>query len=323
MAQLSKEVLERLQEEVKKDTTVTSSYGPRYSYWKPKKGTLNRIRILPGQEPGSIEKNFFVKIKQHSYVNPSSFSAVTCPRTLNPVAECPVCSRVDALYKSNNEQDRTIGSKIRAKERFFFGIIPLDGEQAGQIVIWSAPKVVRNAVVTYMSDSDYGDITHPTEGWDLKVTITGETFNNTVYTILPAAHASAITDDPNELAEILVAQPPLWKLRRAASPEDIRKFMSGELQNLPQGFYAVEEEDEDSEVPFDEEPGETIPVTTPVTVKLAPVKEQPVEDKSFEEEIVRAAPKAVATPAVNVEAPKRPKFDLNAINAQVKRIGKH
>jgi hypothetical protein len=277
----------------------------KVAYWKPPEGTT-RIRILPGQDPGSIDKDFYVAVIQHYNVNSESPTfPLTCPRTTSKNNDCPVCTKVDSLYKTRTEPDKALAGKMRGKERFFMGIIPLEGEQAGKILIWTAPVTVKNKLLSLFNDSDYGDITHPTEGHDIKITRFGTGFDTT-YDCTPAPRKSAISDDPQELQVILSMQPDLYKFRIPGTAEDIRKFMSGEISMVTQNGYGETKNSNEPEEEF------------PQVINLPPVAQTTAPSPTPES--VFADPPVVA-PKATPEAPKRPKFDVSGIKAQVQGIG--
>ena len=283
--------------------------------WYPPKNKQVKFRLLPGQEPGSEEKDFFVKVLLHYKVSPAAKVPVICPRTLDPHAECPICAKVNVLYKTGNEQDKKQAGQMKAKSRFNLGVIPLEGDEAeniGKIFVWTAPKSVKDDVIGLFEDSDYGDVTDPRTGRDLKLKITGEMFD-TEYELLPAPERTAISDDDAEIEMVLAAQPDLWKTRYPASADDIRKYMNGETNVLNQGNggkpltinKAQVEEDSDVESVFSK-------VVAESTVEnVAPAASIPSTPQA---EVSTPTPKESAPAAV---APPKRKFDLSVLQKQV------
>lgn len=280
--------------------------------WIPPKNKQVKFRVLPGQEPGSEDKDFFVKVLLHYKVSPSAKVPVVCPRTLDPSAECPVCTRVNALYKTGNEQDKKQASLMKARSRYNLGVIPLEGdapENIGKILLWTAPKSVKDDIIGLFEDPDYGDVTDPRTGRDLKLKITGELFD-TEYEVLPSPNASPISDDEAEIEMVLAAQPDLWKTRYAASADEIRKFMSGETNVLNQGnggkpvMSQKVQSDEDAEVDS---------VFDNVVSASAVENAAPAAIPSVAPTVKPAVPQESTTAQ---PAPKR-KFDLSALQKQV------
>lgn len=288
----------------------------KFNRWIPPKNKQVKFRVLPGQEPGSEDKDFFVKVLLHYKVSPSAKVPVVCPRTLEPSAECPVCAKVNALYKTGNEQDKKQASLMKARSRYNLGIIPIEGdvpENIGKIFVWTAPKSVKDDIISMFEDSDYGDVTDPRTGRDIKLKITGELFD-TEYEVLPSPNASPISDDDAEIEMVLAAQPDLWKTRYAATADEIRKYMNGETNVLNQGnggkpvmtHKAQTEEDAEVSSVFDNVVADsTVENTAPAVIP------------SDSESVKSPVPQEVPAPAQ--PAPKR-KFDLSALQKQVAAI---
>jgi hypothetical protein len=289
---------------------------------QPPKNVEVLLRILPGQEPGSVDKDYYVEVWQHFKVSTTAKFPVTCPRTLDQDAECPICAKVRQLYSTKNPQDKKSADDMRAKPRYMMGVIPLSGfadDILNKVVVWPAPQQVKLRVEALFNNPDWGDVTHPLEGYDCRLTVTGVD-RNTTYTLDPVKTPSPLDDDPAVVDLILSAQPALYKYRFAAPVEQLRKFMLGETNTLTQHVDPSEVVAPDDVVPDEEEsvfsqveasPSAPAPVTTtesreaPVTVhaQVSPPTPAPVP----------------VTPPVAAPA-KRGKFDVSAIKAQVAAI---
>ena len=292
----------------------------KVDFFQPPKNVPVLIRILPGQEPGSIDKGYTVEIWQHFGVSPSAKFPVTCPRTLDADAECPICSKVRQLYSTKNTQDKIEADKMKGKPRFLMGVVPLQGfadDVLGKILVWPAPSKIRDRIQALFNNPDYGDITHPTEGYDCWLTVTGTDKNNTTYNLDPVKNPTPLSDDPAELELVLAAQPALYKYRFAAPVEQLRKFMLGETNTISQHVDPNEVVAETAESDEDES----------VLAKVAVETAAPAETATTTGRVQVATPNPSAAPSTPVEAPvapaaapKRPKFDVSAIKAQVANI---
>ena len=313
---LNESRMARYRKEIEAEETRGSSVEfVKFNRWIPPKNKQVKFRLLPGQEPGSEDKDFFVKVLLHYKVSPSAKVPVICPRTLDPHAECPICAKVNALYKTGNEQDKKQASLMKARSRYNLGVIPLEGdapENIGKIFVWTAPKSVKDDIIGFFEDSDYGDVTDPRTGRDLKLKITGEMFD-TKYELLPAPEKTPISDEDSEIEMVLAAQPDLWKTRYAASADEIRKYMNGETNVLNQGNggkpltvnKAQAEEDADVDSVFDNVVSES--AVENVAAVAAPIPSPSPTVKPPVQQDASPAPMA---------APKR-KFDLSALQKQV------
>lgn len=298
----------------------------KVDFFQPPKNVAVLIRVLPGQDPGSIDKDYYVEIWQHFNVSPSAKFPVTCPRTLDADAECPICSKVRQLYSTKNPQDKISADKMRGKPRYMMAVVPLQGfadDVLGKILVWPAPMQVRDRIQVLFGNPDYGDITHPTEGYDCWLTVTGSEMN-IKYSLDPVKNPTPLSDDPAEIELVLQAQPALYKYRFAAPNEQLRKFMLGETNSITQHVDPAEggeaeAPDEDESVlsqvapaPASVEGPSTGRIQTATPNVSATAQSEPSPTTPFD-------PPAAA-PAPVAAAPKRAKFDVSAIKAQVANI---
>jgi hypothetical protein len=305
---LSASRMARFRSEMEAEATRGGGDFIKFGYFTPPQNKMIRVRILPGLDPNDPEKDFYVKVYQHYNVSPTKKIPVTCPKSKSATADCPICQRVQALFKY-----------IKARSRFYMSVIPQEGENAGQILIWAAPKQVKDAIIGLFATPDYGDITDLVTGRDVYVTKTGEQLN-TAYQVLPTGSVSAMSDNPAEIEALREAQPPLYLLRNSADLDNIRKYMSGETENILQGFatapkeVAGHEEEQDASV-YTQAPAVHVPVAQ------APVEAPPAAAPYVAAVSVTPAPAPVVIPAAPVAAAPK-KFDLSAIQAQVNKINK-
>lgn len=246
---------------------------------------LLRLRILPGQEPGNIEKDFYVKTMLHYGAVPSNpRQYIICPKTTDPKAVCPVCNEVQRLKANASKFDEAEIMRLKAKPRYAIGVLPRDGKQADEICVFMAPKQVFTQITDLMNNEDYGDITHPFEGYDVRISKKGEG-RNIQYMLQPTKKASQIVDDEEQLATILNDQPDLWRFRLAADPNEIQALLDGEITVLTTGFgqsntfKKAEEEVEESTTSEEDFSEEDVQVEEEETkpVKQEPVKPEPVK----------------------------------------------
>jgi hypothetical protein len=238
MATVSDARRARYRQEVLDNAVNSGKTTTKMAYYKLLPGTF-RLRVLPGLDPASADKDFYCKGMAHYFVNPNNPKIpVTCPRSKNPATYCPVCDEEQKLRKSANKADNLTAEKIRGKTRYYLGVLVREGEDRGKVMVYSAPKAVYMKLLTYLEDAEYGDITHPIEGYDIKITRTG-TGKDTRYDLITAPKPEPISEDPAEVEQILTSQPELWRFREAPSVDEIKKFMNGEITRFTTGGFAV------------------------------------------------------------------------------------
>lgn len=100
-----------------------------------------------------------------------------CPCTVDPKAVCPVCTSSTALMAGGSPDDRAFGKRIQARKVFVWNAVignprRVDASGLADIRPISLPGTLFNAVSDIMTGGDKeqfarGDITHPSEGYDL------------------------------------------------------------------------------------------------------------------------------------------------------------
>lgn len=197
-----------------------------------------RIRVLPGIEPGSLDKDFYCKSIVHYFVSPSNPKIpVISPRSKNPNAKCPLNDKVRELKNSSSPADNAEAMKMLGRTRYYIGVVPREGEDQGKIMVFPAPKAIFSKILSLMEDPEYGDVTSATEGRDLKFLRTGKG-KETRYDVMASPKVTPITHDPEELAQILENQPEIWRYREAPEYDEIVKFMEGDITQFTTGGFA-------------------------------------------------------------------------------------
>lgn len=256
MAQLTDARRARYRQEL--ESSESSTFIKMQLFKLPEGST--RIRVLPGIDPGSVDKDFFCKSIVHYNISPNNPKIpVISPKSKNPNARCPMYNKVQELKSSTSPADNAEATKLRGQTRYYLGVIPREGEDAGKIMVYPAPKAIFTKILTLMEDPEYGDVTSPTEGRELKFIRTGKG-KDTRYDVMASPKVTPITHDEEELTQILENQPELWRYREAPDYDEIVKFMDGEITQFTTGGFSVkkvssvaaasEEKEEDEEEDF-------------------------------------------------------------------------
>ena len=84
-----------------------------------------KVRILPGIDPSSPDKDFYCKAGTHYWANASNPKLpVPCSKTKNPKATCVICDKVAELNASTNKADNLEAEKLRPRVRYYVGLLP-------------------------------------------------------------------------------------------------------------------------------------------------------------------------------------------------------
>jgi hypothetical protein len=305
MAQLSDERRARYRQEIAASETPMRGQN-KINYLKLGTGTT-RVRILPGIDPSSPDKDFYCKAGTHYWANPNNPKLpVPCSKTKNPRGTCVICDKVTELKNSSNKADNVESEKLRARVRYYIGVIPREGDEAGKTCVYPAPKQIWTKIMSYMEDPEYGDITNPVDGCDVSFIRSGSG-KETKYEALAARLSTPLSEDPAEVATVLASQPELWRFREAPVQEEVAKFMAGELDRFTTGGFAIKV----VELPVD-----PFKVDNKETLKVAisnPVGEGMGLDPDLE---VEPEPTEEPAPA---PAPKKKFSNLDAARAELSK----
>lgn len=196
-------------------------------YWKPSEGR-NTIRVLPAV--GEMEF-FFHEVGRH-YDQRQYCPAIST----DGAEECPICELNEQLFQSGEKE---AASKFRANRAFWMNIIDRKNRDAGPQIYTPGIQVFQ-AIVSLVSDADYGDVTDLDEGFDLKLDRKG-TGLETKYTVLPAPRPSPLGDD-DEIDEWLEEAEDL-----AARIDEQLKDYDELIKAAGLGAYFGLEDDEDDD----------------------------------------------------------------------------
>lgn len=154
-------------------------------YWTPDEGE-HTIRILPPTNGGTVP---FKDGGLHRNLGADGKTSRVCPRLLK-AGECPACALHDELVRSKDASDQALAKRIAPIERTYFAILV---RETGEFRIYGAPPTVAQRIVELLIDqNEYGDITDPEKGLDLKLTREGKTLTSTKYSLLPKRRESPI-----------------------------------------------------------------------------------------------------------------------------------
>ena len=128
------------------------------NFWKPQDGESN-IRIVPTADGDPFKEKWF-----HYNVAQGGF---LCPKK-NFGEDCPVCNFATKLWNEGTEDSKKMAKSLFAKQRFFSPVL-VRGEEAEGVKAWGYGKQAYEKLLTIVLDPDYGDITDPEEGNDLKI----------------------------------------------------------------------------------------------------------------------------------------------------------
>jgi hypothetical protein len=141
----------------------------------------------------------------------------------------PINDLIRKLYSSGKPDDRVLAKKLAPKMRCYAPVI-VRGEEDKGVQVWAFGKLVYQRMLGFFLDEEVGDILSPTEGFDLKVSITkqpGKQFNDT--TVDPARKPTLLHADSATSQKWLESIPNLDDMYRLKTTQEIETVLNNWL----------------------------------------------------------------------------------------------
>jgi len=196
--------------------------------WRPQEGDQT-IRILP-TEDGDPFKEY------HFHYNVGRNPGILCPKK-NHGEDCPICEFASKLWRDGVENSDDT-AKREAKKLFvrkrYFSPIMVRGQESQGVKVWSYGKTAYETLLGYVLDPDYGDITDPQTGTDIKLTYTLASgpgaFPKTA--LQPRRRPSILCDDSvGNCEELLDSVPVIDNLFDVKTVDEVRSLLDGYLSS--------------------------------------------------------------------------------------------
>ena len=191
----------------------------RNQFWRPEDGE-NNVRIVSTPDGDPFKERHF-----HYNLGTSGF---LCPKR-NFGDDCPVCNFANQLWNEGTEESKKQAKDLFAKQRFFSPVL-VRGEEDQGIRVWGYGKMAYEKLLTIVLDPDYGDITDPENGNDLKLMygkLPGASFPRT--DIRPRPRKTVLCDDAvggdDRCAELLETIPDFDSLFERKTTEEAQSIL--------------------------------------------------------------------------------------------------
>jgi len=202
--------------------------GRKSTMWKPEAGSQH-IRILPTAD-GDPFREF------HFHYNVGKNPGIYCNKR-NDGGECAICDFASKLWRDGVENDdqnlKNEAKKLFARKRYYSPVL-VRGAEAEGVRIWAYGKTAYETLLGYVLDPDYGDITDPQTGTDIKLTYTLASgpgaFPKTA--LQPRRRPSVLCDDAvADCQDLLDSVPVIDNLFDRKTPEEVQTLLDGYLSS--------------------------------------------------------------------------------------------
>lgn len=149
----------------------------------PKEGTIRvRIKSRGADEELGIEViQFYLGPKDGGIISPATFDE-----------PCPFMEKFQELKNSDDPDDKALASKLVPRRRYILGVIAYKDTKGKEVDPDKIDKpmmvprsVYQDIIDLYLDEEDWGDMTDPIEGYDIKITRTGSGKMDTSYSVSP------------------------------------------------------------------------------------------------------------------------------------------
>ena len=148
----------------KKLGQLSGTSSRRNSMWRPEEGEEHTVRLLsfPDNDGQPFKERWF-------YYNIGNNPGLLAPKQFSEPD--PIQELINTLRDDASKESYELAKKLYPKMRCYAPVI-VRGEEDKGVRLWSFGKTVYQSLLNIMLDEDYGDITDPTDGRDVKVVCT-------------------------------------------------------------------------------------------------------------------------------------------------------
>ena len=216
----------------KKLGQLSGTNSRRNVMWRPEEGEEHTVRLL------SFSDNDGQPFKERwFYYNIGNNPGLLAPKQFGEPD--PIQDLINTLRDDGSKESYELAKKLYPKMRCYAPVI-VRGEEDKGVRLWSFGKTVYQSLLNIMLDEDYGDITDPTEGRDVKVVCTkppGRMWATT--TVRPRGKATALSTDADQIKTWTSNVPNLDDLYTLKTFEELEKivndWLNGEDQESSDG----------------------------------------------------------------------------------------
>ena len=191
----------------------------RSSSWRPTEGEEHTVRLIsfPDNEGQPFKELwFYYNIgKERGLLTPHQFG--------NPD---PIQELINKLREEGSKESYELAKKLYPKMRTYAPVI-VRGEEDKGVQIWGFGKMVYQALLGLMLDEDYGDITDPLEGRDIKVVCSKQPGKKWAMTeVRPRGKQSNLSENSSNAKEWLSNIPNIDDLFECKTYDELSKIIN-------------------------------------------------------------------------------------------------
>ena len=215
----------------KKLNQLSGNSSKRNVMWRPQEGEETTVRLLsfPDNDGQPFKERWF-------YYNIGNNPGLLAPYQFGKPD--PIQELINKLRDDGSKESYELAKKLYPKMRCYAPVV-VRGEEDKGVRVWAFGKTVYQSLLNIMLDEDYGDITDPLEGRDVKVICTktpGRMWASTE--VRPRGKSNRLSENTDQAKSWLGNVPDLDDFYTLKTYEELEKIVNDWLNG-------TEEEEDD------------------------------------------------------------------------------
>ncbi len=203
----------------KKLNKLSGTNSRQNTMWRPQEGEETTIRLLsfPDNDGQPFKERWF-------YYNIGNNPGLLAPYQFGKPD--PIQELITKLREEGSKESYELAKKLYPKMRSYAPVV-VRGEEDKGVRLWSFGKTVYQSLLNIMLDEDYGDITDPEDGRDVKVICTkapGRMWATTE--VRPRGKSSPLSSDNSTVKQWTSSLPDLDELYTCKTYEELEKIVN-------------------------------------------------------------------------------------------------
>ena len=204
----------------KKLGQLSGTNSRRNMLWRPQEGEEATVRLLAFQD----NEDGLPFSERWFYYNIGNNPGLLAPYQFgNPD---PIQELITTLRDEGTKESYELAKKLYPKARYYAPVV-VRGEEEKGVRVWSFGKTVYQSLLNIMLDEDYGDITDPVDGRDVKVVCTKAPGRQWATTeVRPRGKQSPLSADKKQSVTWTEAIPDITNLYEAKAYDALSKIIN-------------------------------------------------------------------------------------------------
>ena len=203
----------------KKLNQISGQNSRKNILWRPEEGSETTVRLIayPDNDGQPFKELMF-------YYNIGNNPGLLAPYQFGKAD--PIQELITKLRDEGSKESYELAKKLYPKMRCYAPVI-VRGEEDKGVRLWAFGKQVYQTLLNYMLDEDYGDITDPSEGRDVRITCTktpGKMWATT--DVRPRGKDSPLSEDTSKSKNWLDNIPDVNDMFELKSYEELERIIN-------------------------------------------------------------------------------------------------